>query len=64
LFCHAIIIPFGSRLRVIAANFSPDSASASASPVCSDAILLERSPYKASSYQIVETYKVCGAMLA
>jgi hypothetical protein len=62
LFCHAIIIPFGSRLPVIAAKFPPNPASAS--PAGSDAVLLERSPYKASSYQIVEACKVCGAMRA
>jgi hypothetical protein len=60
LFCHASIIPFGSRLPVIVSKFSPDSASTSATGA--DAILLERSPYKASSYQIVEACKVCGAM--
>jgi hypothetical protein len=48
LFCP-IIIPCCSRLLVIPSKFSSDSASAS--PSGSDAILLEQSPYKASSYQ-------------
>jgi hypothetical protein len=48
LFCP-ITVPCCSRLAVIPSKFSSDSASAS--PSGSDAILLEQSPYKASSYQ-------------
>jgi hypothetical protein len=52
LFC-TIIIPFCSRLPVIPTKFSSDSASLSDS----DAILLEQSPYKASSYLSIKPAK-------